>query len=200
MKASILLRKMIGLAVNGITSFSVVPLRMIAALGLLICFLSVLMIGWGNLRGRCAPGRRARLGLVRHSHLPARRCATVQHRHNRRVRRQDLSGNQTAPALLHTGAGVTGLNMLDRENAVALAKFVVVGGINTAFAYLVSPPLCWLARFVARQPPGACPRHPLQLHVSGQIRLWQDRYPQLHPLRCQLGGGLYRADLRHLSI
>lgn len=40
------LRKMIGLAVNGITSFSVVPLRMIAALGLLICFLSVLMIGW----------------------------------------------------------------------------------------------------------------------------------------------------------
>ena len=40
------LRKMLALAVNGITSFSVVPLRLIAALGLLVCLFSVLMIGW----------------------------------------------------------------------------------------------------------------------------------------------------------
>lgn len=40
------LRKMLGLAIDGITSFSVVPLRMIAGLGLLVCLFSVLMIGW----------------------------------------------------------------------------------------------------------------------------------------------------------
>ena len=40
------LRRMVALAVNGITSFSVVPLRLIAALGLLICLFSLLMIGW----------------------------------------------------------------------------------------------------------------------------------------------------------
>jgi glycosyltransferase involved in cell wall biosynthesis len=40
------LRKMIGLAVNGITSLSVMPLRLIAALGLFVCLLSVLMTGW----------------------------------------------------------------------------------------------------------------------------------------------------------
>lgn len=40
------LRKMISLAVNGVTSFSVVPLRMIAALGLLVCLFSVVMIAW----------------------------------------------------------------------------------------------------------------------------------------------------------
>jgi putative flippase GtrA len=50
---------------------------------------------------------------------------------------------------------VTGLNMLDRENAVALAKFVVVGGINTAFAYLVYAAFVlagafpWLANLLA---------------------------------------------------
>jgi glycosyltransferase involved in cell wall biosynthesis len=40
------LSKMIGLAVNGITSFSVVPLRLIAGLGLLISLFSMLMIIW----------------------------------------------------------------------------------------------------------------------------------------------------------
>jgi len=40
------LRKMLALALNGITSFSVVPLRMIAGLGLLVCLFSVLMIAW----------------------------------------------------------------------------------------------------------------------------------------------------------
>lgn len=50
---------------------------------------------------------------------------------------------------------MTGLNMLDRENAVALAKFVVVGGINTAFAYLVYAAFVlagafpWLANLLA---------------------------------------------------
>jgi len=40
------LRKMIGLAVNGITSFSVVPLRLIAGLGLAISLFSLFMIVW----------------------------------------------------------------------------------------------------------------------------------------------------------
>lgn len=50
---------------------------------------------------------------------------------------------------------MTGLKMLDRENAVALAKFVVVGGINTAFAYLVYAAFVlagafpWLANLLA---------------------------------------------------
>lgn len=40
------IRKMIGLAVNGVTSFSVVPLRLIAGLGLAISMFSLLMIVW----------------------------------------------------------------------------------------------------------------------------------------------------------
>ena len=40
------LRRMLGLAVDGITSFSVVPLRLIAMLGFLVCLLSILMIVW----------------------------------------------------------------------------------------------------------------------------------------------------------
>jgi glycosyltransferase involved in cell wall biosynthesis len=40
------LRKMIGLAVDGVTSFSVVPLRLIAGLGLLISLFSLFMIVW----------------------------------------------------------------------------------------------------------------------------------------------------------
>ena len=40
------LRKMLALAANGVTSFSVVPLRMIAMLGFLISLFSALMIGW----------------------------------------------------------------------------------------------------------------------------------------------------------
>ena len=39
-------RKMLALAVNGITSFSVVPLRLIAVLGLIIFLGSVVMVGW----------------------------------------------------------------------------------------------------------------------------------------------------------
>ncbi len=40
------LRRMLALAIDGITSFSVMPLRFIAALGLLVCLLSIAMIGW----------------------------------------------------------------------------------------------------------------------------------------------------------
>lgn len=40
------LSKMLALAVNGITSFSVVPLRIFAALGLIICVFSAAMIAW----------------------------------------------------------------------------------------------------------------------------------------------------------
>jgi hypothetical protein len=40
------LRKMIGLALNGITSFSPVPLRMIAGLGGIVCLLSFAMTVW----------------------------------------------------------------------------------------------------------------------------------------------------------
>lgn len=53
------LRKMVALAINGVTSFSVAPLRFIAALGLFISMGSVVMIGWA-LYGK----------LVRHSVLP----------------------------------------------------------------------------------------------------------------------------------
>jgi len=40
------LRRMLALAIDGITSFSVMPLRFIAALGLLVCLLSIAIIGW----------------------------------------------------------------------------------------------------------------------------------------------------------
>ncbi|MDO9598611.1 MAG: glycosyltransferase family 2 protein [Azoarcus sp.] len=40
------LRKMLAFALNGITSFSVVPLRMISILGLGTCFLSLAMVAW----------------------------------------------------------------------------------------------------------------------------------------------------------
>lgn len=40
------LRRMLGLAVDGITSFSIMPLRMISALGLIVCAFSVVMILW----------------------------------------------------------------------------------------------------------------------------------------------------------
>jgi len=40
------LKKMLALALDGITSFSVMPLRMIAALGLLVCTFSLFMILW----------------------------------------------------------------------------------------------------------------------------------------------------------
>jgi glycosyltransferase involved in cell wall biosynthesis len=40
------LRRMLGLALDGITSFSVAPLRMITGLGLLICGFSLLMVLW----------------------------------------------------------------------------------------------------------------------------------------------------------
>jgi len=53
------LRGMLGLAINGVTSFSVVPLRFIAGMGLLISSVSMLMIIW-VLYGK----------LVRHSVLP----------------------------------------------------------------------------------------------------------------------------------
>ena len=40
------LRRMLGLALDGITSFSVVPLRFISLLGLMVCAFSALMILW----------------------------------------------------------------------------------------------------------------------------------------------------------
>ena len=40
------LRKMLALAIDGVTSFSVVPLRMISALGFLVSLFSTLMIAW----------------------------------------------------------------------------------------------------------------------------------------------------------
>lgn len=53
------LSKMLALAINGVTSFSVAPLRFIAGLGLFISVISMLMIGWA-LYGK----------LVGHSVLP----------------------------------------------------------------------------------------------------------------------------------
>jgi glycosyltransferase involved in cell wall biosynthesis len=40
------LRRMLGLAIDGITSFSVTPLRFISVLGMLVCLLSIGMIAW----------------------------------------------------------------------------------------------------------------------------------------------------------
>jgi uncharacterized membrane protein len=37
---------MLALAIDGITSFSVVPLRMISMLGFLVSLFSILMVGW----------------------------------------------------------------------------------------------------------------------------------------------------------
>jgi glycosyltransferase involved in cell wall biosynthesis len=40
------LKKMLGLAMDGITSFSVVPLRMISMLGFLVSLFSIVMVAW----------------------------------------------------------------------------------------------------------------------------------------------------------
>jgi len=40
------LRRMLGLAIDGITSFSVMPLRLISALGFMVCLLSIAMVCW----------------------------------------------------------------------------------------------------------------------------------------------------------
>ncbi|OGR02795.1 MAG: glycosyltransferase [Deltaproteobacteria bacterium RIFOXYD12_FULL_53_23] len=40
------LGRMLGLAIDGITSFSVTPLRLISALGFLFCLLSIAMVAW----------------------------------------------------------------------------------------------------------------------------------------------------------
>jgi glycosyltransferase involved in cell wall biosynthesis len=40
------LRRMLGLALDGITSFSVTPLRLISALGFMVCLLSLCMVAW----------------------------------------------------------------------------------------------------------------------------------------------------------
>jgi polyisoprenyl-phosphate glycosyltransferase len=40
------LRRMLGLAIDGVTSFSVVPLRIVTALGFVVCVLSIAMIAW----------------------------------------------------------------------------------------------------------------------------------------------------------
>jgi len=40
------LRRMLSLAANGITSFSVAPLRMITGFGLLVCCFSIVMVAW----------------------------------------------------------------------------------------------------------------------------------------------------------
>lgn len=53
------LRKMLALAMDGITSFSVAPLRMIAGFGMAVCLFSAFMIAWvliGKLTGRVFPG------------------------------------------------------------------------------------------------------------------------------------------------
>jgi len=54
------LRKMLGLALEAITSFSVVPLRLVTALGLAVCLGSVVVIGWALwttlVAGRALPG------------------------------------------------------------------------------------------------------------------------------------------------
>lgn len=54
------LRKMLAFAVDGITSFSVVPLRLISGLGLATCALSLIMAGWvifgALLAGQVVPG------------------------------------------------------------------------------------------------------------------------------------------------
>jgi glycosyltransferase involved in cell wall biosynthesis len=54
------IRRMISLAIDGITSFSVVPLRMIAGIGIIVCLFSVTAISWvlyGKIfRGDVMPG------------------------------------------------------------------------------------------------------------------------------------------------
>ncbi|MBU5612486.1 glycosyltransferase family 2 protein [Geomonas azotofigens] len=40
------LRRMLGLAIDGITSFSIMPLRLISALGIVVCSLSIAMVVW----------------------------------------------------------------------------------------------------------------------------------------------------------
>jgi glycosyltransferase involved in cell wall biosynthesis len=81
------LRKMIRLALDGITSFSPVPLRLIAALGVIV------QPGDGPV-GDIDPALHrpgvAGLGIDHGAHLPAWRGAVAMHRHSWRVRREDL--------------------------------------------------------------------------------------------------------------
>lgn len=96
------LKKMLAFAMEGITSLSTKPIRFIASLGFVVFAVSIfyadlLYRSMGDRRYRSWMGQRDLLCLGN------RRSDLAVHWCNRRVHRQDLSGNQGAPALYHSG-------------------------------------------------------------------------------------------------
>lgn len=92
------LKKMLSFALDGVTSFSIKPIRFITGLGLLIFVVSVLMLLYFLIvhwTGHTVSGVDLHHGL----RLGHRRPAAVGHRRHRRIHRQDLSGNQAPPPL-----------------------------------------------------------------------------------------------------
>ena len=84
------LKKMLSFAFEGITSFSVKPIRMIALIGALIFFASVVMLVY------CL-----RMDIARCFHMGARRYSAAFNRHHRRIYRQGISGIEKKASLYH---------------------------------------------------------------------------------------------------
>ena len=84
------LRKMLTFAAEGITSFSIVPLRLITLIGFLVSCFSFAMILFIIYRCGGAEGGHSGLGVVGGTDLLSRRHPVAFHRHPRRVCRQDL--------------------------------------------------------------------------------------------------------------
>ena len=98
------LKKMIALAVDGITSLSVKPLTSSSrASGIIVALIS--FIGWLLGANLCAV-RQGRRGLGKHDlHcLLCQRCAAYLPWHHRRVHREDIHGDQAPPALYNQRA------------------------------------------------------------------------------------------------
>jgi hypothetical protein len=98
------LRKMLSLAINGITSFSAVPLRFIAVLGVVVSIASIAMVAWIlwiKLFG-CAG-----LGVIGDPYLFSRRHTAAEHRRAWRIHCQNLFGNQATAQVLRRRSTVS---------------------------------------------------------------------------------------------
>ena len=92
------LKKMINLAVDGITSLSIEPIHLIAKLGILVSLIGIIGIIWAIVR---AVSGHTVAGFAGMHHLLLRRDYLIKPRHYRRVCRKDIHGVQASPALYH---------------------------------------------------------------------------------------------------
>ena len=96
------LKKMIAFAVNGITSFSTKPLKLITYLGFIMFAVSITAFIWAVV----AKSRRIfRTRLVKHYgfNMADRRASAFMSRNNRRICRKNICGSKTASEIYSFG-------------------------------------------------------------------------------------------------